>query len=114
MPRSKDPKKKKTPAIRETATASRVPSLTKVTRHGQITLPSEVRRAMEIEEGDLIQVDMEDDRIVLVPKRLVDKSQAYFWTPVWQAAEAEAEADIEAGRVQSFSSTDALIEDLDD
>ena len=114
MPRSKDPKKKQKPAIQETAAAYRVPSLTKVTRHGQIQLPADVRRAMEIEEGDLIQVDMEDDRIVLVPKRLVDKSQAYFWTPAWQAAEAEAEADIEAGRVQRFSSADALIEDLDD
>ena len=34
----------------------------------------------------------------------VPRSQAYFWTPVWQAAEAEADADIAAGRVERFAS----------
>ncbi len=42
-----------------------------------------------------------------------NKSQAYFWTKDWQAAEAEAEADIKAGRVKVFDSADALIEDLE-
>ena len=113
MPRSKDPKKKQ-PRIEETATAYRAssPSLTKVTRHGQITLPSEVRRALEIEEGDLVEVEIEEDRIVLTPKRLIDKSQAYFWTPQWQEAEAEAEADIAAGRLGRFTSANELLDDL--
>jgi hypothetical protein len=52
-------------------------------------------------------------RRVLTPKRLVDKDQAYFWSPQWQEAEREADEDIKAGRVKTFSSVEELIEDLD-
>jgi hypothetical protein len=48
-----------------------------------------------------------------MPKRLVDKSQAYFWTRRWQKAEKEASQDIKAGRVKTFESVDKLIKDLD-
>jgi hypothetical protein len=48
-----------------------------------------------------------------MPKKLVDKSQAYFWTRRWQKAEKEAAEDIKAGRVKSFISVDELIKDLD-
>ncbi len=47
-----------------------------------------------------------------MPKKLVDKSQAYFWTKRWQEAEKEADEDIRAGRVKAFDSVDELIEDL--
>ncbi len=87
-------------------------SYTKVTRHGQITLPSPVRRELGIEEGDIIEITIEDDRAVLAPKKLVDKSQAYFWSQAWQEAEREASEDIRAGRTRSFDSVDKLIEEL--
>jgi hypothetical protein len=51
--------------------------------------------------------------IVLVPKKLTDKSQAYFWTGSWQEGEMEAEKDIRAGRVKVFKSAQELLEDLD-
>ena len=56
---------------------------------------------------------MTDDRAVVTPKKLVDKSQAYFWTEEWQKGEVEAEADIKAGRVKTFDSVEELLEDLD-
>jgi AbrB family looped-hinge helix DNA binding protein len=86
---------------------------TKVTRHGQITLPASVRKELGIEEGDLVEIEVEDERAVLMPKKLVDKSQAYFWTKRWQKDEKEAAEDIKAGRVKSFDSVDKLIKDLD-
>ena len=49
---------------------------------------------------------------VLRPRRLVDASQAWFWTPEWQKMEREADADIKAGRVKSFSSVEDLIAEL--
>lgn len=36
-------------------------------------------------------------------------SQEWFWTPEWQAAEREAEADIESGRVYDFDSVDEAL-----
>jgi AbrB family looped-hinge helix DNA binding protein len=87
--------------------------LTRVTRNGQITLPAAVRRAAGIEEGDLVAVTIEGDTITLVPKRLVDKSQAYFWSEAWQQAEREASEDIAQGRVQPFDKVEALIAALE-
>jgi len=48
-----------------------------------------------------------------MPKKLVDKSQAYFWTKQWQKGEKEADEDIKAGRVRTFESVDELIKDLE-
>jgi len=87
--------------------------MSKVTRHGQVTLPASVRKQLGIEEGDLVEIEVEDERAVLMPKKLVDKSQAYFWTKRWQDAEREADEDIKAGRVKTFDSVDELIKDLD-
>ncbi|MBI2859675.1 MAG: AbrB/MazE/SpoVT family DNA-binding domain-containing protein [Chloroflexi bacterium] len=86
----------------------------KVTRHGQVTLPASVRRKLGIQEGDLLEVVVDDDKAVLLPKKMVDKSLAYFWTKEWQEAEREASDDIKAGRVKTFDSVEKLIEDLDE
>ena len=88
-------------------------TLSKVTRHGQITLPAAVRKKLDIQEGDVVEIEVVDDRAVVTPKKLVDKSQAYFWTEEWQKGEAEAEADVRAGRVKIFDSVEELLEDLD-
>lgn len=42
----------------------------------------------------------------------MDKSQVYFWTNEWQAAEKEASEDIKAGRIKAFDSVDDLIKEL--
>jgi antitoxin MazE len=88
-------------------------SITKVTRHGQVTLPAEIRRQANVEEGDILGVRLEGNLIVLTPKRLIDKSQAYFWTEEWQEAEREAESDINEGRVEAYETVDDLIAALE-
>ena len=90
-----------------------MPAYSKVTRHGQITLPASVRKELGIEEGDLIEIEVIDEKAMLMPKRLVDKSQAYFWTRRWQEGEKEANEDIRAGRVKTFDSAEELIKDLE-
>lgn len=87
--------------------------LTRVTRNGQITLPAALRRAVGIAEGDLVAVTIEGDAITLAPKRLVDKSQAYFWSEAWQRAEREASEDISQGCMRSFDDVEALITALE-
>ena len=86
--------------------------LTKVTRNGQITLPANLRRAVNIEVGDYIEVTVQDDGLLLTPKKLIDKSQAYFWTEEWQKGERQADEDKKAGRIESFESVEDLITDL--
>lgn len=90
-----------------------MPTYSKVTRHGQITLPAPVRKSLGIEEGDLVEIEVVDEKAVLVPKRLVDKSQAYFWKKKWQESEKKTDEDIEAGRVKSFDSAKELFRELE-
>jgi len=86
----------------------------KVTRHGQITLPASVRRELGIAEGDLIEISVEDEKVVLMPKKLIDKNQAYFWTKKWQESEKEADEDIRIGRMKTFSSVEELLKELEE
>ncbi len=50
---------------------------------------------------------------LLIPKKLVDKSQAYFWSKKWQDEEREADEDIRAGRVKVFDTVEELVKDLE-
>ncbi len=88
-------------------------SVTRMTRNGQVTLPAAIRRKANVEEGDILTVHLEADRIVLIPKKLIDKSQAYFWTEDWQAAEREAERDLAEDRVEAYETVDELIAALE-
>jgi len=40
-------------------------SITKVTRNYQITIPADIRKALGIREGELLEVQLEGDKIVL-------------------------------------------------
>lgn len=80
-------------------------ALTKLTGGGQITLPKAIRTRANMQPGDFLEVDMDDDgHIVLTPKKLVNAGQAYFWSKEWQKGEAKADEDIKSGRVKKFSS----------
>lgn len=71
---------------------------------GQLTLPEEIRAAAHLEDGDLFDVEITDDGVLLRPRKVIDATQAWFWTPEWQAGEREADADRAAGRVEAFGS----------
>ena len=75
----------------------------------QITLPRSIRERLALEEGDYVAAEVRDDEIVLRPKRLVDKRQAWFWSREWQAGEREAEADIAEGRLHEFGTAEEAI-----
>jgi antitoxin PrlF len=71
---------------------------------GQLTLPDDIRKAARLEEGDLLKAEITADGILLRPQKLIDATQAWFWTPAWQTGEREADADRRAGRMESFAS----------
>jgi AbrB family looped-hinge helix DNA binding protein len=79
---------------------------------GQLTLPEQIRKAARLEEGDLFDAELTADGILLRPRRLIDTTQAWFWSPEWQAGEREADADRDAGRVETFASGDELLDAL--
>lgn len=50
----------------------------KVLRGGQVTMPKRFRTALEIKEGDVLEVEMENRKLILKPKALADKEQAWL------------------------------------
>ena len=89
-------------------------STTTVRAKGQITIPADVRKAAHLEEGDPVQVELTDEGILLRPQKVIDSTQAWFWTVEWQAGEREASAELEAGDGVRFESDDAFLDALGD
>lgn len=89
-------------------------SMTAMRKKGQITLPKSIREAAHLSEGDPVLVEMTEEGILLKPQKVIDATQAWFWTPSWQEGEAEADADIAAGRLTRFSSDADFLDSLDD
>jgi antitoxin PrlF len=79
---------------------------------GQLTLPDDIRKAARLEEGDLLDAEITPDGILLRPQKLIDATQAWFWTPEWQAGEREADADLATGRTEGFESGGEFLEAL--
>jgi AbrB family looped-hinge helix DNA binding protein len=82
----------------------------KILRHGQITLPKDIRKILGVEEGDLLEVGLEDARVFLQPKVLVDKQ-----TVLSEAGEIKIKEALEALKkkeVKEFDNIDDLIHEL--
>jgi len=84
--------------------------LVKILRHGQITLPKEIRKILGVEEGDLLEVGLENARVFLQPKVLVDKETMLSETGKIKVQEA-LEA-LEKGEMKEFEDVEDLIKEL--
>jgi AbrB family looped-hinge helix DNA binding protein len=74
-------------------------SVVKLLRGGRITLPAEIRRALELGEGDYLEAEMVAGALVLKPKTSVDREQAWerlmriIERPKWRGPGAEPSED---------------------
>jgi AbrB family looped-hinge helix DNA binding protein len=56
--------------------------VTKVSTKGQVVLPSQVRRRLGLEPGDTLDIQLEGERIVLVPRRKRQKKPRIIADPI--------------------------------
>lgn len=75
-----------------------------VSAKGQIALPKEIREALHIETGAQLNPTVKDGKLILVPVVTVPMSQAWYWTPEWQAKVNASMKAIEEGKVTAFKS----------
>jgi AbrB family looped-hinge helix DNA binding protein len=68
-----------------------------ICRKGIVTIPEAIRQELDLHEGDHLVAAVEEGRLVLIPASIIPDDQAWFWTPKWQAKEAEAEEEIAEG-----------------
>ena len=59
--------------------------LVKVKEKFQVTIPTELREALHLAVGDLLEATIEHDTIVLKPKTIVDRTEA--WNSVIEVME---------------------------
>jgi len=86
--------------------------LVQVREKAQITIPSKIRKALGIKEGDYLEAEVKDNKIVLIPKILVDKAKAVTLSKKGEEMLKEALEDVKKGRVKKFKNVEDLIDDL--
>ena len=84
-----------------------------VQRRNLISLPKQIRERLHIEEGDILDVRVEGNKIIMEPYKLVPASQAFFWTKKTQTDMSEAQQDVVSNRVREFSNVEEFLKGLD-
>jgi AbrB family looped-hinge helix DNA binding protein len=84
----------------------------RISSQGQIRIPKKIMETMGIGAGDYFEVGVEGAQVVLKPRKLIDPTQGWYWTPGWQAMESEADQDIAAGRYRDFDTVEDLLQDM--
>jgi AbrB family looped-hinge helix DNA binding protein len=87
--------------------------LIKVKKNFQVTLPSNLRKRLNIQEGDYLNILEKNGGFVIKPMKMIPADEAYFHTKKWQKGEAQADKDLKTGNVQTFNNIEDLIKDLD-
>jgi AbrB family looped-hinge helix DNA binding protein len=90
----------------------RRPNLTTlaIRRKGVVTIPEAIRQELDLHEGDHLVATVEDGRLILIPASVIPDDQAWFWTPEWQAKEAEADQEIADGGGAVMSADEFIAE----
>ncbi len=81
-----------------------------VRRKGIVTIPEAIREELDLHEGDHLVATVEDGRLILIPASVIPDDQAWFWTPEWQAKEAEADQEVADGGGPVMSADEFIAE----
>jgi AbrB family looped-hinge helix DNA binding protein len=91
----------------------RNPMLRKLGKSNQVAIPKDITITLGLKKDDYLDIYIENNRIILEPKVLVPKDQAYFFTREWQIDERGAEEDIREGRITKTKDLEGLFKEMD-
>ncbi|MGH2922287.1 MAG: AbrB/MazE/SpoVT family DNA-binding domain-containing protein [Gaiellaceae bacterium] len=86
---------------------------TVVRTKGQVTIPAEIRKAARLEEGDPVEVELVEEGILLRPRKVVDATQAWFWSTAWQSMERDVDELVAEGSIIESEGPDEFFADLE-
>lgn len=90
------------------------PHTVRVQARNLVSIPREVRECLNIGEGDLLEVRIEDNRIIMEPYKLIPADQAWFWQKQTQDDLYAALKDMESDKVRRFTNTTEFLTGLKD
>ena len=85
--------------------------IVKIMQRRQVVIPKELFEKLHLEVGDYLEVKLEGNKLVYIPKKLVDRDD-WYWSEEGQKAIGRALKDIEEGKVKEFEDVDELIREL--
>jgi antitoxin component of MazEF toxin-antitoxin module len=71
----------------------------KISSQRQVRIQKRIMQMLNIETGDFVEIDVQQDEIVLKPRKLIDPSQGWYWTKEWQKMESEVDKQIELNEI---------------
>ena len=78
-------------------------------RH-QVTLPAEIRAALQVRSGDEIEFSVDEHGTITVRGfTSIPTDQAWFFTPSWQAGERQADEQIAGGEGDFYASDEDFL-----
>ena len=83
-----------------------------VQKRNLISIPRDIREQLNINEGDVLDVKMDNNRIIIEPMKLVPSSQAYFWSEATQNDMLEAKSDVDSGNVREFNTINEFFDGI--
>jgi len=87
--------------------------LTKIRERSQITLPNDIVKKLNLRTGDNLEITIEEDKIIIKPVLVIDRSQSWFWTEEWQKKERDVEEEIKQGKINKAKDVEDLIKKLE-
>ncbi len=86
-------------------------SLIQIREKAQVTIPSRIRKELGIKKGDYLEIVKEDDKIVIIPKILVDKVSVNL-SAKGEEMLKEAIDDVKKGKVKTHNNVKHFIDGL--
>ena len=74
-------------------------AIMKISSQRQIRIPKKIMQLLNIETGDFVEIDIQQNEIIVKPRKLIDPSQGWYWTSEWQELESAADKQIERNDV---------------
>ena len=84
-----------------------------VQKRNLINIPRDIREILDINEGDILDVSLVDNKIIIEPMKLIPSSQAYFWSDKTQRDMIEANNDVKSGNIREFNNFEEFLKDLE-
>ena len=73
--------------------------LVKISPKHQVVIPKKIFEHLNLAPGDLVDVSLEDNYIVVKPKKVVDPEDAWFYSKETQADLRQALKEVSEGKV---------------
>ncbi len=84
-----------------------------VQKRNLISIPRDIRDSLNINEGDVLDISLVDNKIIIEPMKLVPSSQAYFWADRTQRDLLDAKKDIESGNTREFKTVKEFLDGIE-